>query len=259
MLLLWVLYHSLTHLSNTDFIVSFHALVLSLFFIRRMWYNKEYRRRETQEKQMAGRPAKSRREGKTLRVFRGRRRETQEKQMAGRRLWEGISQRMVKIVEVTGQGREATTAALAAEIWNEHYQALLGEKQIAYMLDKFQSETALRQEEGEGYRTFWIMEATAQEPSGYFMIRLNDPPGKLFLSKLYLRASSRGKGISRLVFDYLKQTAREHGLHSLWLTVNKGNPTLEIYKHYGLAVTDSVVTDIGGGYVMDDYIMELLL
>ena len=66
-----------------------------------MWYNENSRRRETQEKQMAGRPAKRRQEGKTLRVFRGRRRETQEKQMAGRRLWEGISQRMVKIVEVT--------------------------------------------------------------------------------------------------------------------------------------------------------------
>ncbi len=164
---------------------------------------------------------------------------------------------MVRIIEVTGQGKQMETAALASEIWREYYHELLGEKQIAYMLDKFQSERALQEEEAEGYRIFWLVEDGEMEPAGYFMLRLNDPPGKLFLSKLYLRAASRGKGYSRLVFEKLKQMAKEQGLGSIWLTVNKGNATLGLYKHYGMAVTDSVVTDIGDGYVMDDYILEM--
>ena len=155
---------------------------------------------------------------------------------------------MAKLVEVTGKGKQKETAALAAEIWQEYYHELLGDQQIAYMLEKFQSEQAIAQEETEGYRTFWILPKGQEEPAGYFMIRLNDPPGKLFLSKLYLRSDCRGRGFSRLVFQYLKELAGEQGLHAIWLTVN---------KHYGLSVTDSTVTDIGGGYVMDDYIMEM--
>ena len=164
---------------------------------------------------------------------------------------------MAKLVEVTGKGKQKETAALAAEIWQEYYHELLGERQIAYMLEKFQSEQAIAQEEADGYRTFWILPEGQEEPAGYFMIRLNDPPGKLFLSKLYLRSDCRGRGFSRLVFQYLKELAGEQGLHAIWLTVNKGNATKSIYEHYGLSVTDSTVTDIGGGYVMDDYIMEM--
>lgn len=166
---------------------------------------------------------------------------------------------MANILEVTGSGREGETAALAAEIWNEYYAELLGSAQIAYMLDRFQSEEAIRQEEEDGYRTFWILEESSETPAGYFMIRENEPEGKLFLSKLYVRAASRGKGLSRPVFDLLRRLAQEAGLHTLWLTVNKGNATLGLYKKYGLRITDSVVTDIGGGYVMDDYIMEMPL
>ena len=43
----------------------------------------------------------------------------------------------------------------------------------------------------------------------------------------------------------------------IYLTVNKGNtPSYQIYLHLGFKVIDSVVNDIGHGYVMDDYIME---
>jgi len=38
--------------------------------------------------------------------------------------------------------------------------------------------------------------------------------------------------------------------------VNKYNPSYDIYRHLGFEVIDSVVTDIGEGYVMDDYIMQ---
>ena len=34
-------------------------------------------------------------------------------------------------------------ASLAEDIWYEHYGRLLGEKQIAYMLEKFQSVSAI--------------------------------------------------------------------------------------------------------------------
>ena len=46
-------------------------------------------------------------------------------------------------------------------------------------------------------------------------------------------------------------------LPQITLRVNKKNyNTIDIYKHLGFRIKEAVVTDIGGGYVMDDYIME---
>ena len=44
------------------------------------------------------------------------------------------------------------------------------------------------------------------------------------------------------------------------LQVNKRNTkAISSYRKYGFEVRSSTVDDIGGGYVMDDYVMEKLL
>ena len=44
----------------------------------------------------------------------------------------------------------------------------------------------------------------------------------------------------------------------MYLTVNKGNElAIRAYEGTGFETIDAVVTDIGEGFVMDDYIMEL--
>ena len=54
--------------------------------------------------------------------------------------------------------------------------------------------------------------------------------------------------------------AKERNLKRIYLSVNKHNtPSYEVYLHLGFKVIDAVVTDIGGGFVMDDYIMEYRL
>lgn len=41
----------------------------------------------------------------------------------------------------------------------------------------------------------------------------------------------------------------------VWLTVNKHNdPAIEVYRHWEMKIIRSEVTDIGNGYVMDDYV-----
>ena len=47
---------------------------------------------------------------------------------------------------------------------------------------------------------------------------------------------------------------------SIQLTVNKNNTnTIKAYEKWGFKTIDSAVTDIGSGFVMDDYIMEYYL
>ena len=47
----------------------------------------------------------------------------------------------------------------------------------------------------------------------------------------------------------------EKGCNMIWLTVNKRNDdSIAIYKKFGMEIIRSEVTDIGNGYVMDDFV-----
>ena len=60
-----------------------------------------------------------------------------------------------------------------------------------------------------------------------------------------------------MAFEEIKELTKQCGLNKIRLTVNKYNAnTIKAYKKWGLNTVESTVTDIGDGFVMDDYIME---
>ena len=64
-----------------------------------------------------------------------------------------------------------------------------------------------------------------------------------------------GRGIGRWLLDGMADRARAAGAASLWLRVNTGNVRAQqAYKAAGFACVRAICTDIGGGFVMDDYI-----
>ena len=154
----------------------------------------------------------------------------------------------------TPEGVEAI-AALGAEIWQEHYLPLLGPEQVAYMVEKFQSVSAVSEQLRSGGYCYWLIlwEGAACGYCGFVK-----EPERLFLSKLYLKKEFRGRGISRFVLEALKKEAK--GRRSIYLTVNKYNASsIAVYEKLGFCRIDAVKTPIGGGFYMDDYIMELPL
>lgn len=143
---------------------------------------------------------------------------------------------------------------LAEEIWSEHYAPILSPEKIAYMLNKFLSVEAIKKSIEEGYK-FYFVEADG-EVIGFISIKLNRPRGKMFLSKLYLLKEHRKKGYSRVILDTLEELCEISSLSAIWLTVDRLNPSSEIYKKLGFKTVREAVTDIGGGFCMDDFIME---
>ena len=143
-------------------------------------------------------------------------------------------------------------AGLASAIWHEYWICLLSPRQIDYMVGNFQSEKAIKNQiENEGYTYYFIIKNG--EKAGYFGI--SDKNDYLFLSKLYLKKEFRHNGLGTKTFEKIKQIANGK---SVRLTVNKQNiNSINAYKKWGFKTIDSVVTDIGSGFVMDDYIMEV--
>ena len=159
-------------------------------------------------------------------------------------------------VKTPAQIREiADTAEI---IWTEHYTPLIGSAQTAYMIDKFQSVSAVTKQIQQGYWYYLIM--FSGRSAGYISI-LSEPMEKsLFLSKFYIAKPYRGRHIAAGTISFIKEICKKEGLHKIWLTVNKGNhSSIAAYEHLGFIRARDIVTDIGEGYVMDDYLMELIL
>ena len=161
----------------------------------------------------------------------------------------------IKLVEVKTEQQIEAAAALADEIWHEWFPSILSAEQIDYMVDKFQSVREMTEQLENGYTYYILRKGDAR--LGYTAIR-PDPDGRLFLSKIYIKKEYRGNGYAREVFAFLKDYCREHGLGAIWLTVNKHNDSsIAVYKKSGFRIIGEDVTDIGNGYVMDDYFFQL--
>lgn len=141
-------------------------------------------------------------------------------------------------------------ASLASSIWNEYWTCILTPEQIDYMVENFQSEKAIKNQiENENYTYYFIIKDGAK--AGYFGI--SDKKEYLFLSKLYIKKEYRHQGLGKKAFEKIKELANDKPIR---LTVNKYNTnTINAYKKWGFEIIDAVVTDIGSGFVMDDYIM----
>lgn len=148
-------------------------------------------------------------------------------------------------------------AGLAAEIWREHYTPLLGPEQVAYMVDRFQSEAAIRRQLGQEHYCYYFFRCEG-ENAGFIGIQPTDGGQKLYLSKLYVARRFRGRGAARQGLGFLMDLCRREGYRAIWLTVNKYNSgSVAAYERLGMTRVRSQVADIGGGFVMDDYVYEI--
>ena len=147
-----------------------------------------------------------------------------------------------------------TLAALASEIWTEHYASILSAEQITYMVEAFQSAAAVQEQiTAQGYAYYLVYRR--REAVGYVGIQAGE--GKLFLSKLYLLKKVRGHGFARQILAFLEGYGYAQNLSAIWLTVNKHNSgSIAAYEKMGFSTVREQTADIGSGFVMDDYVME---
>lgn len=146
---------------------------------------------------------------------------------------------------------------LANEIWHEYWPTMLSYDQIEYMLQKFQSENAIKEQLNKGKYIYNMFEEKGRVV-GYYGVF----PQKnyLFLSKFYIKNGYRGMGIGKQAFEQIKKIALQNDLFLIRLTVNRNNhDAISAYEKLGMEIVNESVTDIGNGFVMDDYIMEIRL
>jgi RimJ/RimL family protein N-acetyltransferase len=160
----------------------------------------------------------------------------------------------VRFVEVRSPEKIKKTVSLARDIWRENYTPIIGSEQVEYMLEKFQSFSAVSEQLKEGYK-YYLLKKAEGDNAGYIAFIPREEV--LFLSKLYIKRSERRKGYASDAVSFMEKAALKHGLLKIRLTVNRYNKKAIIfYSKTGFRKTSDKVTDIGCGFVMDDHVME---
>lgn len=170
----------------------------------------------------------------------------------------------LSLIPVKTVADQEMLADLAGRIWREYWPDLIGEGQTEYMIEHFQSLEAVQRDMAENDYEYWFLVATESDEDGVEKTVVgytgghNEPETqRFFISKIYLLDEARGHGYARKVVEFYEDLCFVRGFEAMYLTVNKGNTLgVRAYEGTGFETIDKVVTDIGEGYVMDDFIME---
>jgi diamine N-acetyltransferase len=146
-------------------------------------------------------------------------------------------------------------AELAGVIWRAHYADIISMAQIEYMLKQRYEPALIRAELARG-DIAWDTLAVNGAVVGYASYYVPDGAGEMKLDKLYVHHDHQRRGYGGRLIGRAVAAARARGCTALVLAVNKGNAkAIGAYRKYGFRIRDSVVQEIGGGFVMDDYFM----
>jgi GNAT superfamily N-acetyltransferase len=144
---------------------------------------------------------------------------------------------------------------LAEVVWRQHYPGIITHEQIDFMLGRGYSDGALARfldEPGAGL----ALASVGGAPVGFAAWCRADAAATTKLDKLYVLPERHGRGVGRQLVAHVEDAARGDGARTLVLNVNKRNEaSIAFYRRCGFAVREAVVVDIGGGFVMDDFVM----
>lgn len=145
--------------------------------------------------------------------------------------------------------------ALAREIWYAHYPAIISVAQIEYMLaERYRAEIVLAELRRDG--VWWDKLVVAGALEGFASYFLTGAAGEMKLDKLYVHPRLQRRGYGGMMIARASEVAGSRGCDRLVLAVNRNNRSaVDAYLKHGFHIARAAVKDIGGGFVMDDYIM----
>ena len=152
----------------------------------------------------------------------------------------------------------STIQDLAKRSWEVAYADILKQEQIDYMLDLMYSEEALTKHfENPNYHYYLIQED--DQFLGFVGFEFHLEPETTKLHRIYFLKEAQGKGFGKKSLKFVINETKKIDNKRVILTVNKNNSAKKFYESQGFKIYDEAISDIGNGYVMDDFLMEFIL
>jgi GNAT superfamily N-acetyltransferase len=149
-----------------------------------------------------------------------------------------------------------TIETLAREIVPDFYEHFFARATAEYLVEHGHTAKALEEQAASGGRHF-LIECEGKKV-GYFSLCVR---GELMLlSHFYVMASYRGKGLGGGAMAFIEQEALATGVEKIELFVLRRNKAaVGLYKKYGFFCVAEVMTRLGNGAVLDDFLMRKIV
>jgi ribosomal protein S18 acetylase RimI-like enzyme len=148
---------------------------------------------------------------------------------------------------------------LAAETWRHHYPPIIGVAQTEYMLAQRYQPSVIRAERAAGH-IWWDVLRHGDVMIAFASSFPGERSSEVKLDKLYVRPDRQRLGYGGMLMAHTCERAKHLGYATVVLAVNKHNAkAIGAYRKHGFEIREAIVKDIGGGFVMDDYIMARAL
>lgn len=143
---------------------------------------------------------------------------------------------------------------IAYKTWPNTYGAILSEAQINYMLQLMYNTSELEHQIQNGYQ--YLLAVNEDKTIGFAAFN-EISPQTFKLQKLYVLPEAQGTGLGKLLLNHIIQEIQSKGAVALILNVNRHNNALSFYAKMGFQIIREEDNDIGSGYFMNDYVMQL--
>lgn len=144
---------------------------------------------------------------------------------------------------------------LTFAIWPQTYSSVISKEQIDYMLEMMYNPAILQKQMEEDGCTLIIVYDDA-EPVAFASYNETEP--QLWkLNKIYILLSQQGKGTGKFIINYIVDEIKTKHAKALQLQVNRQNKAKGFYENLGFKIIKTADFDIGNGFFMNDYVMEL--
>ena len=145
---------------------------------------------------------------------------------------------------------------LAHLIWPDTFRDILKPEQLHFMLEWMYNPQTLASQLESGHQFFLLENELGN--IGFLGIQAFHPTSDhLKIHKLYILPSQQGKGYGKLLIEHAVSVAESTGISALTLNVNRFNKAVQFYESVGFYIAKEEDIDIGYGYLMEDYVMEL--
>jgi len=149
-----------------------------------------------------------------------------------------------------------TIQQIAHTTWPVTFGGILSPAQIQYMLERMYSIASLQEQTQQQGHVFLLAERE-DTGLGYVSYEIGyKGPSIVKIHKLYVLPLAQGAGVGKQLIDRVAALAWEQDCDRLRLDVNRDNPAVGFYQRLGFTILGNQDTPIGGGFVMEDYVME---
>lgn len=162
------------------------------------------------------------------------------------------------IIRIASIHDVASIREIAFETWPVAYSNILSKTQLDYMLEKFYNLEVLKQQIEESGHQF-ILATDAETHVGFASFSPVFEDGIYKIHKLYVQPNHQSNGIGKQLLNFIFSALQSKDCKKIILNVNRHNNAVQFYLEHGFVILKEEDIDIGNGFFMNDYVMELKL